>query len=478
MRFPTCYCIAMLILSAACIKSFGQTSSTEFSALSSVAYKDRIAAMEKFKVQKIYSDKSAQAWYEEFMTDRNNSLLDQFKNNNIVHDTLLLNKCNSILTRIRSSNKNYSFDSIRLYINRSSVANAACYGEGTLMVNLGLFLWIDNDDELAVVIGHELAHQLLKHKELQVSKNISTLTSEDFKAEIKDIKKSVNGRYDRLRKLMRGMHVEAGKHSRFKESEADSLGVSLARNAGYDIARGSQILLKLDKVEQPFTAKSLYITKSFFEAAPIDLSPLQMKSKYKGLSSVNVTMNADADTDSIKTHPDCKERYRQITGTAATVEPACCTTLNDSHKPFKERAMFEIVRNHYDNNSLAYASHFSMMALTNNYDATVYKRFLSLCFSRLFAEDQKLNRFNAANVGAKNQSTLKELQDFLFAMKTAELDAVSLYYLNQSSGMSVDDEFARLMYTTMVKQADATQAYAAFNKKFPDNKYQYLLLKK
>lgn len=477
MRFPKLYCIA-IFATMICLQVHAQKDNNYYSALSSVVYKDRIQELEKFKVPKMFSDKSAQAWYDEIIAGRNNSLLEQFKKDRIIHDTLLLNKCNSIISRMKAANKNYNFDSIRVYINRSAVANAACYGEGTLMVNLGLFLWTDNDDELAVVIGHELAHQMLKHGESRINKTIGTLSSEDFKAEIKDIKRSSNGKFDRLRKLLKDFTIESGKHSRYKEAEADSLGVLFAKNAGFDISKGINILLKLDKVEQPFTSKSLYITKAYFEGAPIDLSPLKTKSKYKGLSSVNVTMNADSDMDSVKTHPDCKQRYKNIMGAFATAEPDCCSTLNDQHKIYKERAMLEIVRALYDNDNIGYATHFSIFALGNNYDPVIYKRFLSLCFSKLYYEDKKLNRFNVANTEARNESTLKELQDFLFAMKTADLDAVALFYLNQSNSLSEDDEFARLMYTTMVKNVETEGAYASFNKKFPNNKYQYLLLKK
>lgn len=152
-------------------------------------------------------------------------MLALFKEDEILYDTSLLGKCNSILKKIASTNKQYSFESIRLYINRSIVANAACYGEGTVMINLGLFLWIDNEDELALVLGHELAHQLLEHSNSQMEKSITMLTSDDFKSELKDIKKSHYGKYDRFRKLMKGLYVESGKHSTYKESEADSLGL-------------------------------------------------------------------------------------------------------------------------------------------------------------------------------------------------------------------------------------------------------------
>lgn len=455
-------------------------SNTAFSPLGSVVYKNKIAELEKYKAPKNYTDKSAQAWYEEILTDRNKSLLFSFKEDLLLHDTLLLEKCNDILKRIAAANKDYKFDSIRLYINRSSVANAACYGEGTVMVNLGLFLWVDNDDELAMVIGHELAHQLLKHSESKMAKSIAMLTSEDFKAELKDIKRADYGKFDRFRKLMKGLHTESGKHSTYKESEADSLGVLFIRNAGFNVPQGAQVLLKLDKVDELFTSNKIYTPRSYFENSPVDLSFFKAKTKYKGLSSVAVTMNADKDIDSVKTHPDCKKRYEAIMKAPGSPVTNCCTALSGEYKVYKERALLEIVRNLYENNAIGLCTHLSLFALENKYDPAVYNRFLSMCFSRLYYKDKQLERFNAVNTYANPETTLKELQDFLFALSAKDLETLSLYFLlnNNAGASSEDQEFASLMYDTQVRMKDTETAYAAYNRKFPNNKYQYLLQKK
>lgn len=473
--------VAFLFLSFIAIAGLqAQQGNIVFSPLGAAVYKSKIADLEKYKVPKNYTDKSAQAWYEEILTDRNKSLLFSFKENMLLHDSLLLEKCNSILERIAAANKAYSFDSIRLYINRSTVANAACYGEGTVMVNLGLFLWVDNDDELALVIGHELAHQLLKHSESRMEKSIAMLTSEDFKAELKNIKRTDYGKFDRFRKLMKGLNIESGKHSTYKESEADSLGVLFTRNAGFNVTQGSQVILKLDKVDELFTSNKLYTFRNYFENSPVDLSYFKVKTKYKGLSSVAVTMNADKDLDSVKTHPDCKKRYEAIMKTTGIPAINCCTTLSGEYKAFKERALLEIVRYLYENDAIGLCTHMSLFALENKYDPAVYNRFLSLCFSKLYYKDKKLERFNAVNSYASPETTLKELQDFLFAVSAKDLETLSLYFLvnNNPDTNSEDHAFVSLMHDTQVKMKDTEAAYAAFNRKFPNNKYQYLLQKK
>ncbi|CAN5526788.1 hypothetical protein BH11BAC3_BH11BAC3_04270 [soil metagenome] len=450
-----------------------------FSPLSSGFYQAKINQLQKYTVPQKYTDKSPQAWYKEMMTDRNTALIHLFKDDGVIYDTLLLNKCNSIGNRIIAANKNYNFDSVKFYINRSSVPNAACYGDGTIMVNLGLFLWIDNEDELALVLGHEMSHQVLNHLGSQLEKNIAKLTSEDFKDELKDIKKSKDGKYDRFKKLMKDFSIETSKHSTYKETEADSLAEVMIKRAGFNTINGSLILLKLDNSDAIYTAPTLYSVREFFEKKPVDQSFFVVKRKYNGLSSANVTMNADVDFDSIKTHPDCIKRYEAVAGFGTKPTVNCCTTLTSAYNVYKERAMQEIVRNLYENKVIGLCVHFCIFALNNHYNPAVYNEFLSLCFSQLYWSDRHLERYNAVNAKAARETTLKSLQDYLFDAGIADLDKLSDYFLGNTTDAATEDmEFAKLMRNTQVELKDIEYAYGAFNRKYPNSKYQYLLKKK
>ncbi|MDB5201418.1 MAG: peptidase Ste24p [Ferruginibacter sp.] len=198
-----------------------------FSPLSKTAYAAKITELKARKIPTVYQDKKEQQSYAGIIKERNDAILEDFENNRVIADSLLLNKSKAIIQRIKASNSSYNFDSISIYINRSAVPNASCYGEGTLFINLGLFLWVDNDDELALIVAHELSHQFLAHQESKIKKNIALLSSEEFTSEMKAIKKSSTGKYERFKKLMKEMVTQNGTHSRYKESEADSLGVVL-----------------------------------------------------------------------------------------------------------------------------------------------------------------------------------------------------------------------------------------------------------
>lgn len=453
-----------------------QKATSLYSELSSKVYTQKIAQLNAYKVPKTYDDKSSQAWYDEILTGRKNDLLETFKDDEIINDSLLLKKCNAVLKRISTSNSKYNFDSIKVYINRSLIPNAVCYGEGTIMINLGLLLWVDNDDELAFILAHEFSHQLLNHADQKVKKSIAALTSEDFVKELKKIKKAEYGKYQRYKDLMKDLNLESSKHSRFKESEADSLGIIFANNAGYNTKLGSRVLLKLDNADEIFESKKVYNTKDFFAETGVDISSFTTTSKYNGLSKVAIVATEDKLADSLKTHPDCSKRYEAINGKGVKPIINCCSALTNDYKEVKERAMVEITRYVYENGSLTFCIHMCAFALKNNYDATYYKSMLATSFSKIYYNDKNLKRFNSVNVAASPGTNLKELQDYLFAVSNEDLEKLALYFLDNNKEKTGEDfEFAYRSYNIFIKEKDKEITNETFSKKFPKSKYLYLI---
>ncbi len=90
----------------------------------------------------------------------------------------ILQPVDSILSRICSANKIERKD-IKLHIVNYSEVNAFALPDNHLVVYRGLLEKADNENELAGVIGHELAHLRLKHimKKLTKEIGISTLLS-------------------------------------------------------------------------------------------------------------------------------------------------------------------------------------------------------------------------------------------------------------------------------------------------------------
>ena len=123
----------------------------------------------------------------------------------------------------------------------SSDLNAFCMPGGKIMFYSGLISTLHlTDDEIAIVMGHEISHALREHSREQVSQAIAASTAIDigtawfgFGAEAANA--AAIG-YE---------NFVATKFSRTDENEADRMGLELAARAGYDPRAGVSLWRKM-----------------------------------------------------------------------------------------------------------------------------------------------------------------------------------------------------------------------------------------
>ncbi len=115
--------------------------------------------------------------------------------------------------------------------------NAFCLSGGKVFVYSGLLKYIKNDDELAVVMGHEIAHALTRHiaEKKSVSKISSAIKSVfDFMADLDRNSIPINRRLEHKLIKQDVNDFIILPHSRKQEYEADYIGLVLSSKAGYD----------------------------------------------------------------------------------------------------------------------------------------------------------------------------------------------------------------------------------------------------
>ncbi len=447
-----------------------------FSPTSKQYYSSKIEELKTRKPSLKYTDKDQQKYYESILKSRDEGLKTDLENNLIIHDTFLLNKCTRVLDKIKKANAGFDYKPVQFFIYRSAVPNAASLGDGSFYVNLGLFLIVDNEEELAFILGHELAHFFLAHFEKRIDNNISLLGSEEFKEEMKSIKKSQDGRYLRFRKLMKDVTTKGGAHSRFKESDADSLAVTLVSKAGYRVDKSARILLKLDHSDDFFSKDKLFDIKSLLYNKVPEQYFAPRKRKYNGLSSVEVTMNADADFDSISTHPDCAVRYFAVTKMSDTTDVGCCANISKAEFETKRRTLVELTRRLYELERYTNLVQLSLFARNSGYNEGIFHDYISLSFSGIAKAERKIRRFSVTNAMARPNTTLKELQEIIFRMEKDDLLVLSDAALIENEKGMEEHDFAMMKYRVELTPENETTLTASFLNKYPQSKFAYLLL--
>lgn len=122
--------------------------------------------------------------------------------------------------------------------------NAYALPGGPMFINTGLLKAVDNEAQLAGVMGHEMSHVILRHGTNQASKAKLLQLPLELAAQITDNKSLVG----ELAQLGIGLGADSVllKFSRTDESEADLMGTHLMAEAGYNPAQLARFFDKLN----------------------------------------------------------------------------------------------------------------------------------------------------------------------------------------------------------------------------------------
>ena len=128
---------------------------------------------------------------------------------------------------------------------KDSQINAFCMPGGKVVVYTGLLQTLAlSSDELAVVLGHEMAHALREHSRQRLAKG---LAAQGVSRSVGVVASGVLGVDPRLtdRLALEGANLWTLKFSREEETEADLVGLDLAARAGFDPRAGLGLWRKM-----------------------------------------------------------------------------------------------------------------------------------------------------------------------------------------------------------------------------------------
>lgn len=184
-------------------------------------------------------------------------------------DRAMLQRVRAVATRIEPQTVVFRNDAPswkwEVNIISSNELNAFCMPGGKIMVYSGLINQLHpSDDEIAIVLGHEIAHALREHSREQVSQAIAAQAAIGVGAALFGLGQGsadlANIGYQAL--------IET-RFSRTDESEADRIGLELTARAGYDPRAGITLWQKM------INAGSSGHSPEFLSSHPADASRIQ-----------------------------------------------------------------------------------------------------------------------------------------------------------------------------------------------------------
>ncbi|MDP3841629.1 MAG: M48 family metallopeptidase [Oxalobacteraceae bacterium] len=177
-------------------------------------------------------------------------LADARKKGTLNRDAAQLNRIRSISSRLiaqtavfRPEARNWQWEQNLI---TAPEVNAWCMPGGKIAVYTGLIEKLRiSDDELAAVLGHEIAHALREHARERASQQVGT----DLASAGAEIIGSIYGIGGLGKVASTGLQLGIGlPNSRLHETEADRIGVELAARAGYDPRAAISLWQKMAQV--------------------------------------------------------------------------------------------------------------------------------------------------------------------------------------------------------------------------------------
>ncbi|WP_281951040.1 M48 family metallopeptidase [Nitrosophilus kaiyonis] len=159
------------------------------------------------------------------------------------------------------------------YVLKSKEINAFCLPGGKIFVYTGLLKIVDNEDQLATVIGHEVAHAILRHGSERASIAMVSSIARDL------VEKGLNvssSKWGPLFDLAYGVGSKYGiiyPYSRKFEYEADQVGLYLMYKACYDLNEAIRFWQKMIQISK----KNI---PEFLSTHPSDIHRIERIKKY------------------------------------------------------------------------------------------------------------------------------------------------------------------------------------------------------
>ncbi len=256
-------------------------------------------------------DKSFFSKKKDIYKKRLKNLKEQIEDSTFLFNPKITSRLNQVLNNIYKANPKLKQYHFYFFIDTSVYPNAASFGDGTFIVNIGLFDFLNSDDELAFILCHEIAHFLNDDFNSQLNRYISKLYSKETKTRIKEIKRQQYGQTNAGLQLLKEINYDLYSYSKKKEVHADLIGFELFHNTQYNPNASITTLEKLGKLEELVFNDSISL-KSAFDTTNYHFKSYWIEEEDKLFDSEEEIDDYELDKDSLRSHPHAKERIKEL----------------------------------------------------------------------------------------------------------------------------------------------------------------------
>lgn len=375
-----------------------------------------IQSLEKSQEKKVF--KLLKKNMEEFKTDFSKEI----KEKNFHFDDRFESFLNTILNEFKDKNPEIP-KNIKILISKNASLNAYCLPDGTFVVNIGLFYWLNNEDQIAGVLAHEISHKVLDHSIKTQVNFINDELNERNKSLVTALKKQKFNKTEKAFQLFKNKLYATGEMRKKHEFEADSLGYLFLKKTKYnklDYIETLRLIEKYDTIKPKGLSKDIY-RKTF------DLPNHSFKEEWLKMEDFSgydySLLKEKINKDSIASHPEIDARIKKLELLYPELKASKSNEGSENFKNLEQIAFFNIIPNLMFSEDYGAAIYICLNRIEGEKQVDLHKKQLGECFQKVYVarKEYKLNRY-LDRIDPKEQS--ESYMQFLSFMWNLSLDDI------------------------------------------------------
>lgn len=360
--------------------------------------------------------------YEEFSKEFENEI----KDGRFSYDPRFLNYANKIFDELKRANPNIP-QYTKILISKDGSLNAFCLPDGTFVLNMGLFYWLENRNQFASVLAHEISHKIEEHS---LKKGISSIEGvESNKEKIHAIKKQKYNKNKAAFDLFKSTLYASGEQNKKDEYQADSLGITLLSKTSFNkisFIRTLELSALYDTIKPKGLKKETYKKLFDFPNQPFKEDWF----KEEDFSAYNYMENKKLNSDSLASHPETVDRIKRLKNLFPNIEKEDITNVDD--KEFEELqkiAENEMISNLYFFERYGIGIYLCLSELQRNPENEYYKYWLGKCFEKIYEgrKSYTVNRY-LDKIGKDQSDSYRLFLNFMWNLSVDEIKNIADFY--------------------------------------------------
>ena len=372
-----------------------------------------------------------------FYASRYNSVKKYFDDSLVITDKEINDYVQAVYAEIKRGNPALQKMDMHIMLCRAWWPNAACYGEGTILFNIGLFTRLHNEAEMAFVLCHELAHQYFDHGNTAIRNYVQTVNSKKYHERLKEIQNTQYEKRRQVEDLLKSVSFSSRRHGREHESQADSMALVWLQNTPYNPNAAITCLGMLDAADKDKYDVTIN-PKDFFNFSEYPFQKSWEKEEESFFSKMAKAQEAENKVmaDSLKTHPDCKKRIAYLQKYMPASAGGRYFVISDTllFEQRKLRFDYEILDYTANHNFVSYSIYYSMQiqkALGENVYLITNQ---GTCLNKMYTAQLNHQLSKIVDMpSSDNEEKYNDFLQFIQKLRLADIGAFSYYYLRQKS---------------------------------------------